>query len=103
MAGFSRMRRYLRMPTRSASRIARDVEDELQLQIDLRAEALEREGWSREAARAEAKRRFGDLDDATRYCAEVDRDAGRRRRASDWLSEVRQDAAHTIRTLRRTP
>ena len=103
MAGFSRMRRYLRLPNRSASRIARDVEDELQLQIDLRAEALERDGWSREAARAEAKRRFGDLDDATRYCAEADRDAERRRRATDWLSEVRQDAAHTIRTLRRTP
>ena len=103
MAGFDKLRRYLRLPTRSNRRITRDVEDELKLQIDLRAEALEREGWSPEAARAEAKRRFGDLEDATRYCAAVDQDAERRRRATDWLSEVRQDAAHTIRLLRRTP
>ena len=44
MAGFDKLRRYLRMPSRSARRITRDVEEELQLQIDLRAESLEREG-----------------------------------------------------------
>ena len=103
MAGFEKLRRYLRLPSRSDRRIARDVADELQLQIDMRAEALEREGWTPTAARAEAERRFGDLNDAARYCAAVDRDAERRRRATDWLGELRQDATHTIRTLRRTP
>jgi len=103
MAGFDKLRRYLRMPSRSARRITRDVEEELQLQIDLRAESLEREGLSPSEARAEARRRFGDLDDARRYCAAVDRDAERSRRASDWLGELRQDASHTLRMLRRTP
>jgi hypothetical protein len=103
MAGFDKLRRYLRMPSRSARRITRDVEDELQLQIDLRAESLEREGLSPAEARAEARRRFGDLDDAMRYCAAVDRDAERSRRASDWLGELQQDANHTLRMLRRTP
>jgi putative ABC transport system permease protein len=103
MAGFDRLRRYLRLPSRSARRIVRDIEDELQLQIDLRADALEREGYAPADARAEARRRFGDLDDATRYCAAVDRDAERRRRGGDWWSELRQDASHTFRILRRTP
>ena len=103
MATFDRFRRYLRLPSRTPQRIRRDVEDELQLQIDLRTEALEREGWTSEAARAEARRRFGDLEDATRYCAEVDGRGERRRRLSGWLSEVRQDAGHTFRILRRTP
>ena len=103
MAGFDKLRRYLRMPSRSAQRIRRDVEEELQLQIDLRAESLELEGFSPAEARAEAWRRFGDLDDAMRYCAAVDRDAERSRRASDWFGEVRQDASLTLRMLRRTP
>ena len=103
MAAFDKIRRYLRLPSRSDRRIARDVTDELQLQIDLRAEALEREGWARDAALAEARRRFGDLDDAAHYCAAVDRDMERRRRATDWLDELRQDATHTLRALRRSP
>ena len=101
MTGFRKLRRYLRLPSRSTRRIRRDVEDELQLQIDLRAEALEREGLTPAAARAEARRRFGDLDDAARYCEAIDRDAERRHRATGWLSEVGQDARHTIRVLRR--
>jgi putative ABC transport system permease protein len=103
MPSFEELRRYLRLPTRSNRRIAQDVDDELQLQVDMRAEALEREGWTPDAARAEARRRFGDLDDAARYCADVDRDAERRRRATNWLGEIRQDATHTMRTLRRSP
>src|SRR5687768_697078 len=103
MAAFNSLRRYLRLPSRSPQRIRRDVDDELQLQIDMRAEALEREGWTPEAARAEARRRFGDLEDAARYCAEIDRAGERRNRVGGWLGEVWQDATHTIRMLRRTP
>ena len=79
MAGFDSLRRYLRIPSRSARRITRDVEEELQFQIDLGAESLEREGLSPAEARAEARRRFGDLDDAMRYCAAIDRDSERLR------------------------
>ena len=35
MAGFEKLPRYLRLPSRSARRIRRDIDDELQLQIDL--------------------------------------------------------------------
>ena len=103
MADFNRLRRYLALPSRSSARIRRDVDDELQLQIDMRAEALEREGMSPQEARAEAIRKFGDLEDAAHYCAAVDRDAERQRRRSSLSSELLQDANHTLRTLRRSP
>src|SRR5215207_2263866 len=103
MAAFDNLRRYLRLASRTPQRIRRDIEAELQLQIDMRAEALEREGWAPADARAEARRRFGDLDDATRYCTDIDRDGERRQRVAGWLSELRQDAGHTFRILRRTP
>ena len=103
MAAFDNVRRYLRLPSRSERRIRRDIDAELALQIELRTEELQRTGLSLEAARAEARRRFGDLDAAKRYCADVDLDAERRRRATGWLSEVAQDARHTLRALRRSP
>ena len=48
-------------------------------------------------------RKFGDLDDATRYCADVDRDFERRRRTSGWLTDLLYDGSHTLRMLRRSP
>jgi len=43
---------------------ATETDDEIRLHLALRAEQLEREGLSPEAARAEAERRFGDLGEA---------------------------------------
>ena len=103
MTAFGKFRRFLNLPSRSAARIRRDVNDELQMQIDLRAEELERTGMSPQQARAEALRRFGDLTDAAEYCVDVDRDSERRRRTTSWLSEIAQDARHTLRVLRRGP
>src|SRR5687768_6356225 len=103
MPDFGKFRRYLTIPTRSAARVRRDVDDELRLHIDMRAEELERQGMSPSDARAQAIARFGDLDDATRYCAAVDRDSERNRRASGWLTDVRYDAAHALRIIRRSP
>src|SRR5262245_57196958 len=103
MGGFRRLRRFLSLPSRSTARIRRDIDQELQLHLDLRAEALERDGLSPAEARRQALQRFGDLADATRYCADVDGDAERRRRTSGYLSELRQDVSHTVRALRRSP
>jgi len=99
----SRLRRFLRFPSRSAARIRRDVDDELQLHIQLRVEELVRAGMSPADARSHALRRFGDIEDAARYCAAVDRGADRRHRVSGWLNELRQDVWHTFRVLRRGP
>jgi len=97
------LRRFLRLPSRSAARIQRDIDEELRLHLDMRIEELERMGMSPAEARRQAMRKFGDLEDATRYCAAVDQDLERRRRTTGWLSELRQDVLHTLRVLRRGP
>ena len=79
MPDFPRLRRYLSIPSPSSSRIAREVNEELQHHIDLRTEEFVRQGMPRAEARARATREFGDVDDASTYCATVDRDTERRR------------------------
>src|SRR5262249_55864312 len=103
MPDLSTLRRYLRLPSRTAGRVHRDVEDEFRAHLEMRAESYERQGMSHADACARALREFGDLEDAREYCASVDRSGERRRRLSGWLSEVRQDAGHTLRLLRRAP
>jgi predicted permease len=103
MPDFGKLRRYLALPSRSAGRIQRDVDEELETHIDMRAESYVGEGMSRAQARARALREFGDLEDAREYCASVDRSGQRRRRVMGWLSEVGQDARLTLRLLRRSP
>src|SRR5262245_26509320 len=103
MTDFRALRRCLRLPSRSHARIRRDVDEELRLHLEMRIEELERQGISSAEARRQAMHKFGDLDDATRYCAAVDEDFERRRRATGWLSELRQDVSHALRILRRGP
>src|SRR5215207_11554459 len=103
MRDFGRIRRYLAIPSPTAARIAHEVDEELQLHIDMRTEALVRQGLPASEARERATREFGDVDDAARYCAAVDRDAERRRHTRGWWSELWQDAGHAIRILRCTP
>lgn len=102
MSEFRRLRRFLRLPSRSAARIRRDVDDELRLHIELRVEELVRAGMSPADARSHAMRRFGDIEDAASYCADIDRGSDRQHRVNGWLSEIRQDVAHTFRVLRRS-
>ena len=103
MSDLSKLRRFIRFPTRNAARIRQEIDEELKLHVDLRAEALERTGMSPAAARAEAVREFGDREDAARYCIEAGLTAERRRRRRDWLADALQDARHTLRLLRRAP
>ena len=103
MPGFGKIRRYLRLPSRSTARIRRDVDDELRLHIEMRTAELERHGMSPAEARSQAMRKFGDLDDAARYCADVDQDLERHQRAVGWLSDLWYDSSHTLRLLRRSP
>ena len=103
MPDFNRLRRYLSIPSPSVKRIAREVDEELKQHIELRTEELVRSGVSWTEARARATRDFGDLDDATQYCTDMDRDAERRRSRQGWWSELRQDASHAVRVLKRSP
>ena len=54
------MRRVFRIPF-SANRVAREVDDELAFHLDMRVQRLVGEGWTPEAAHAEALRQFGEV------------------------------------------
>jgi putative ABC transport system permease protein len=66
------MRRVFRFPWRTAAQVAADVDDELQFHLDMVAQELADDGWPSEAARAEAVRRFGDLETTRRVCRDLD-------------------------------
>lgn len=88
---------------RSRTMIGRDIDTELQFHIDARTDALVREGATRDEARARALHEFGDMEDARDYIRRVDTDIEHQRRRRDFMSELRQDLAYGLRTLRRAP
>ena len=83
--------------------IAADVEDELRVHLDLRIEALMASGLSREEARREAIRRFGDLDSTRRYCREQGEEKEREMQRHLAVTDLIQDARIAIRGLLRAP
>jgi len=93
------IRRLLRFITpRSA---ARDADDEIRLHLQLRTEQLIAEGMSPAAARDEAERRFGEVEDERREFRNAARRRERRTRWRDWLDDTRADLRYSFRTLRR--
>ena len=96
-------RRLFQFWRRSRAMIQRDVDAELQFHIDARTDALVREGVAPAEARRRALTEFGDIEDARKYIRRVDRDIEHQRRRKDYMSELRQDLAYGLRTLRRAP
>ncbi|AHG93739.1 permease (plasmid) [Gemmatirosa kalamazoonensis] len=96
--GVRRLFRLAKLPNDSAA----EMNDEIRLHLALRTEQLVREGMSPEAARAEAERRFGDVQDAERLRASAAWRDGRLR-----LRERAESAWRTLRlaarALARTP
>src|SRR5688572_31966914 len=90
-----------RWPWRSRSEIGSEVEEELSFHLDMRIEALLREGVPKEEARRMALAEFGDLDSARRALGRTDRategSRRRRERVADWGRDVRMG----VRSLRR--
>lgn len=73
----------------------RDMDDEMQLHIELHAEALERAGLAPAEARRRAVAEFGGVQ---RY-----REEGREARTFSWLHDLVADLRYGGRTLRRAP
>lgn len=80
-----------------------DLDDELRLHLELRAEKLARQGMAPSDARAEALRRFGNLEAVRNECERIDSRIERRRRLRTWMDGLRQDARYAARTLRKNP
>jgi predicted permease len=83
--------------------IAAGIDAELRDHLERRTAALIRDGLSPDEARAEARRRFGDLDATRRYCREQHqaKEKGMRRRLA--IEEVGQDARIAVRGLFHVP
>jgi hypothetical protein len=73
----------------------RDLEDERQLHLDLRADDLVRRGMIREQALRQARMEFGAAESFREDCREA--------HGLRWIEELRQDVRYVFRTLRRSP
>jgi predicted permease len=91
---------HLRRPRR---RIAEEIDEELRTHLDLREHELRARGLPPDAARLEAARQFGDIEQTRSYCLRQDirKDSHMGRMLS--LEEVLADVRISLRGLRRSP
>jgi putative ABC transport system permease protein len=95
---FDRLSRLLR-PT-----VEREVDDELEFHLEMRAgELAETTGMDPAAARRAAERRFSDLERTRKECRKIARGRDSRERRREWWSEFRQDLAFAGRQMTRAP
>ncbi|MFL5615191.1 MAG: ADOP family duplicated permease [Gemmatimonadaceae bacterium] len=93
-------RRYLRF---WRSDVDADLDEEFRFHVDAEVEHLVARGWSAEAARHDALRRFGDVDAFRRDSRAADeRRIGRAQRQENF-AVLAQDLRFALRSLRRTP
>jgi len=87
----------------SRRRIQRDVEDEIQGHIELKAQELERRGLAPDEARRRARDAFGSTHTVSAECAAIQRRLLRRRENHMWPVEVTGDLRWAVRSLARAP
>jgi putative ABC transport system permease protein len=93
-------RRYLRF---WGSDIGADLDDELRFHIEARFDEYVAAGMTPEQARAEAMRRFGDLERVRQSCEHIDHLTEQERRRADMRDILKQDLRYAVRGLRRNP
>lgn len=83
--------------------VDREVDEEFAHHVAMRVRDLVAAGWDEEEARAEAMRRFGDMERLKADCKDLGarRDARMDRRL--WWDELRQNLGYAFRQLRRAP
>ncbi len=92
----------------SPNRRRTELGEEFQFHLEMIVDELVAAGWSREEAKNEARRRFGDPDLHSGACLR-ERERERKRREAgmkgfvNWVDGVRQDVAFAIRQLVRRP
>ena len=96
-------RRLFRLFLGTDPEIDREVEEEIRSHLELRAAELEGRGLSPQAARAEAERRFGDLDRARDGLRATARQRQGRMRRREWLASVGADLSLAMRRARSAP
>ena len=102
MSGLPGMRRLFRLIGRDAP-IEQEIEAEIEFHLDTEEARLVEAGLSKEAARAEARRRFGDLGRTRSTLARIDRGRRMQERRVSWFEDFSQDLAYAVRGFRRKP
>jgi predicted permease len=82
-------------------RVEEEVDTELAFHVDMVIQTLIADGMAPNDARAEAVRRFGDIAVVAAECRRYGRQRDRNRSRAEYLAELRQDVAFTLRHLRR--
>ena len=95
--------RQFRFPWRTPPQVERDVGDELEFHLAMRAEELERAGLSADAARREALRSFGDLSATRRELARSGQQGERQTRWRTMVEDFWRDVRYGVRSLARSP
>src|SRR6185312_11331492 len=98
----SGVRRAFHLPV-SKGQIARDLEEEVDFHVAMRAQALGRGGLTEEEAVAEAHRRFGDVQDLRDYCVSLEVPHMQRAQFRERVYSVVQDLRFALRQFRRSP
>ena len=97
------IRKFFRLGVRRGDVIARNVDEEIRAHLDMRAEQLVREGFAPEAAREEAVKRFGSMENARRELQEHAHQRERTMQFREWVGSLKQDIRYAARGLRREP
>jgi predicted permease len=97
------MRRIFQFLRRSPADIDDDVDAEVRFHLDARIDELVAAGLPRADAVAQARREFGDLEDARRYLQAIDRRTERRRRRRSYIGDIQRDVRYAFRRLRASP
>lgn len=96
------IRRLFRLSGREPAP-AEDIAAEFEAHLQMKADALIREGRPPEAARKEAEARFGPLERFAAECGRIDRTERRERRLREWGSGLAHDLRLAGRGLLRSP
>lgn len=98
MAQVPLWRRYARMfgPDPAA-----DVKDELRFHLEAKVDDLVEQGWTRDAARHEAERQFGDLMAVQKAGERMGEQRERHMQRRDYWGAFAQDLRYAVRTLRK--
>jgi predicted permease len=83
--------------------IAEEVDAEIAFHLEMRAGELAARGWTPEAARAEAERRFGNVQHWSTAMRAIDGERAAQRRRAEWLGDLRLDLRYAARSLLRAP
>ncbi|MFI5233491.1 MAG: ABC transporter permease, partial [Gemmatimonadales bacterium] len=97
------IKRLIRLAFHRREDAERDVRDEIHLHVELRTEQLIGGGMDPGAARAEAERRFGSLNEARPGLESNAKHREAVMRKREWWESFTQDVRYVLRSLKRSP